>query len=99
MKTNGEAIYGTAASPFEKLDWGRCTQKTLPGGQADSTCTSSTGRRMVLARLGRGCELTGQRALAITAGERQTRSPSPTARAPDAIASVIELDIEGSVKV
>jgi alpha-L-fucosidase len=27
MKTNGEAIYGTSASPFKKLPWGRCTQK------------------------------------------------------------------------
>jgi alpha-L-fucosidase len=27
MKTNGEAIYGTTASPFKKLDWGRCTVK------------------------------------------------------------------------
>ncbi|TDW97510.1 alpha-L-fucosidase [Dinghuibacter silviterrae] len=27
MKVNGEAIYGTTASPFEHLDWGRCTQK------------------------------------------------------------------------
>lgn len=27
MKENGEAIYETQASPFEKLDWGRCTQK------------------------------------------------------------------------
>lgn len=27
MKVNGEAIYGTQASPFKKLDWGRCTQK------------------------------------------------------------------------
>lgn len=28
MKENGEAIYETQASPFQKLDWGRCTQKT-----------------------------------------------------------------------
>lgn len=28
MKINGEAIYGTSASPFNKLDWGRCTRKT-----------------------------------------------------------------------
>jgi alpha-L-fucosidase len=28
IKENGEAIYGTQASPFGKLDWGRCTQKT-----------------------------------------------------------------------
>ena len=27
MKTNGEAIYGTTASPFPYLSWGRCTQK------------------------------------------------------------------------
>ncbi len=27
MKVNGEAIYATQASPFKKLDWGRCTQK------------------------------------------------------------------------
>jgi alpha-L-fucosidase len=27
MKINGEAIYGTQASPFRKLVWGRCTQK------------------------------------------------------------------------
>jgi len=29
MKTNGEAIYGTQASPFKNLEWGRCTQKSL----------------------------------------------------------------------
>ena len=31
MKTNGEAIYGTSASPFKKLDWGRCTIKKVGG--------------------------------------------------------------------
>lgn len=29
MQVNGEAIYATQASPFEKLDWGRCTQKAV----------------------------------------------------------------------
>lgn len=28
MRVNGEAIYGTRASPFAKLPWGRCTQKS-----------------------------------------------------------------------
>lgn len=32
MKTNGESIYGTQASPIGKLDWGRCTHKTTPAG-------------------------------------------------------------------
>ena len=27
MKVNSEAIYGTTASPFSKLDWGRCTKR------------------------------------------------------------------------
>jgi alpha-L-fucosidase len=27
MKVNSEAIYGTQASPFKNLNWGRCTQK------------------------------------------------------------------------
>jgi alpha-L-fucosidase len=27
MKKYGDSIYGTTASPFEKLDWGRCTAK------------------------------------------------------------------------
>jgi hypothetical protein len=27
MKTNGESVYGTTASPFHYLSWGRCTQK------------------------------------------------------------------------
>jgi alpha-L-fucosidase len=29
MKVNCEAIYGTTASPFEHLAWGRCTKKVL----------------------------------------------------------------------
>ncbi len=32
MKINGESIYGTTASPFESLEWGRCTQETIVGG-------------------------------------------------------------------
>ncbi len=27
MKVNGESIYGTTASPFTRLPWGRCTKK------------------------------------------------------------------------
>ncbi|MFH0990449.1 MAG: alpha-L-fucosidase [bacterium] len=32
MKINGESIYGTKASPFKNLEWGRCTQKDIPEG-------------------------------------------------------------------
>jgi alpha-L-fucosidase len=32
MKINGESIYGTQASPFSQLPWGRCTQKATVSG-------------------------------------------------------------------
>ncbi len=32
MKVNSESIYGTAASPLAKLDWGRCTRKVTADG-------------------------------------------------------------------
>lgn len=32
MKGHGESIYGTKAGPFRSLAWGRCTQRTLDGG-------------------------------------------------------------------
>jgi alpha-L-fucosidase len=32
MSANGDAIYGTTASPFKRLDWGRCTKKITSGG-------------------------------------------------------------------
>jgi alpha-L-fucosidase len=32
LKTNGEAIYGTTASPFKNPDWGRCTKKVTADG-------------------------------------------------------------------
>lgn len=32
MRVNSEAIYGTEASPFKQLAWGRCTQKSITGG-------------------------------------------------------------------
>jgi len=33
MKVNSESVYGTKASPFDSLSWGRCTQKALSGGK------------------------------------------------------------------
>ncbi len=32
MRINGESIYGTKASPFKYLAWGRCTQKATTNG-------------------------------------------------------------------
>jgi alpha-L-fucosidase len=32
MKENGQAVYGTSASPFARLPWGRCTKKETADG-------------------------------------------------------------------
>ena len=32
MKVNSESVYGTQASPFKQLSWGRCTQKSTSAG-------------------------------------------------------------------
>jgi alpha-L-fucosidase len=32
MKINGRAIYGTSATPFKRLPWGRCTKELTPDG-------------------------------------------------------------------
>jgi alpha-L-fucosidase len=44
MKVNGEAIYGTQASPFESLAWGRCTQKDLAASGAASGYRQNAAR-------------------------------------------------------
>jgi len=37
MKVNGASIYGTTASPFYRLAWGRCTKKVRENGTMSST--------------------------------------------------------------
>ncbi len=32
MNVNGESIYGTTATPFTRLPWGRCTKRSDPSG-------------------------------------------------------------------
>ncbi len=105
MKTNGDAIYATAASPFASLEWGRCTQKPLAGGRTRLYLHvfdwPADGKLVLpLAGGGRGqarLKATG-RSLAVTAGDGQT-AIAVDGQAPDAIASVIELDIDGSPRV
>jgi alpha-L-fucosidase len=105
MKKNGESIYATSASPFEKLDWGRCTQKSLGGGRTrlylhvfdwpkDGKLaipfTAGGGARARL--LGTGKTLT------VAGADRQT-TIAVEGQAPDPIASVVELDIQGAPRV
>lgn len=38
LEPRGEAIYGTRATPFGALDWGRCTQRTTADGATRLYC-------------------------------------------------------------
>ena len=96
MKVNGEAIYATAASPFKKLEWGRCTQK--PGklylhvfdwprtGQLDLPLISRVRKAYLLAEPGV--------TLAVADREEGKRISVPSAP-PSPYAGVVVCEIDG----
>ncbi len=98
MKTNGEAIYGTSAGPFKHgLPWGRATQK----GQTiylhvfdwpkDSKLvvplSNKSAKAYLLAAKEKGLE--------VSAGDNGLTIQVPP-EAPDKIASVIALELDGT---
>jgi alpha-L-fucosidase len=98
MKVNSESIYGTGACSFEKLEWGRCTQKKLAGGKTrlylhvfdwpkDGSLALPVATKSAKAHL-----LAGSKALRVTPGEKTTVALERAA--PDKIATVIALDLE-----
>jgi alpha-L-fucosidase len=110
MKTNSAAIYGTVASPFAKLDWGRCTRlRQGYGGQARKAETlylhvfnwPADGSLLVPLKnkVGRATLLAqpGQK-ISTTASPEGVRLKLP-ARASDPIASVIAIQIDGEPQV
>jgi alpha-L-fucosidase len=101
MKVNGSSIYGASASPFEKLEWGRCTRKRLPNGQTRLYLHvfdwPKDGKLLVPLAAGSRAKarlLAGGRPLRVTAGEGQT-AIEVGAEAPDKVATVIEVDVHG----
>ncbi|WP_246197625.1 alpha-L-fucosidase [Chitinophaga agrisoli] len=103
MKVNGEAIYGTQASPLAPLDWGRCTRKTSGNNTilylsvfnwpTDGKLTvPGVSNKVMAAKL-----LANGTALKTTKTTDGLSIQLPT-QAPDAVASVIRLQLEGTVK-
>ncbi len=100
MKVNGEAIYGTTASPFAKLDWGRATRK----GQDLYLIVfdwPKDGKLVVPLK-----NKVKQASLLAGSNKRLTSSSSDAgvtiqlpASAPDAIATVIKLTLAGEPQV
>jgi alpha-L-fucosidase len=100
MKKNGEAIYGTSASPFEKLEWGRCTRKELGRGVTrlylhvfDWPENGQLKLPDLTGRVRRAYLLDGRRPLEIRVETDGNLLVGPTTP-PDSVASVISLDVQ-----
>ena len=105
MKANGESIYHTTASPFEKLEWGRSTQKQLSGGKTRLYLHvydwPANGKLVLPGLVNKPLQaflLDGQKALEVSSGNRQVSIELP-ATAPDKIATVVALDIKGKPQI
>ena len=102
MKVNGEAIYGTQASPFGKLAWGECTRKELKNRtilylsvfdwpKDGQLSVPGLQNKIISAKLlGTGAKLNS------TAGLDGFIISIP-ATAPDKTVSVIKLEVKGDV--
>ncbi|MEI7664401.1 MAG: alpha-L-fucosidase, partial [Bacteroidota bacterium] len=102
MKVNGESIYGTSASPFRQLAWGRCTRKTVN----DKTILylhvfdwPSDGRLVIPGLLNTPDKVyllaDPQRAPLTTGRESDALVINIPVVAPDAINSVIAVELQG----
>jgi alpha-L-fucosidase len=100
MKANHEAIYGTSASPFRKLPWGRATRKSdrlylhvfdwPADGKLRVPLSSGVQQAYLLASPASHLEI---------AGTSEGKIISVPASAPDASASVIVLELNGDPQV
>jgi alpha-L-fucosidase len=100
MKVNGESIYGTTASPFEKLEWGRATQKKLAGGKGrlylhvfEWPKDGKLNIPVAPGSAGSARLLAGGKSLRVEKGENQISILTP-GDAPDKVATVIVLDLK-----
>jgi len=97
MKVNSESIYATTASPFPKLEWGRATTKGntlyLHIFKWQKNGTLIVPMKADVMRASLLSDPTKQ--LSVTAAGTQTKIALP-ATAPDAVATVIRLDLRGA---
>lgn len=105
MRVNGQSIYATEASPFEKLEWGRCTQRKLNVRTTRlylHVFDWPKSGQLVLAGLANqpveAALLAGGQRLQVARGDGGATIGLP-AEAPDKIATVVVLDIAGAPKI
>lgn len=101
MDVNGESIYGTSASPFKRLAWGRCTQKpgklylhvfNWPKGQLKVPGLKNAVNKAYL------LSDAARTALPVSANEEGVAIEVPST-APDAIDTVVVLEIDGAPEI
>jgi alpha-L-fucosidase len=104
MKVNGEAIYGTTASPFKELAWGRCTTKADPQGATLYLHVFDWPRdgHLLLPGLKNEVQsaslLSGGARLAVEARDGGIQITTPAA-CPDPISSTVVLKVKGALDV
>jgi alpha-L-fucosidase len=105
MKVNGEAVYGTKASPLAAVSWGRITKKEYAGNTANTTLYLSVfnwpaDKKLVVPGLTQPVNsatlLAGGKKLATSTSKEGLVITVPE-QAPDKIATVIKVHVKGLV--
>jgi alpha-L-fucosidase len=102
MKVNGEAIYGTKGSPLDTLSWGRCTRKEKKNGTILYLSVFNWPTDGKLTVPGIQNTITAAKLLASgtalkTAADQNGLVITLPEKAPDTIATVIKLEVQGTV--
>lgn len=104
MKVNGESIYGTTASPFSRLPWGRCTKKLTDSGATLYLHVFDWPRDGKLVVPGLRNKVR-RASLLATGAKLKTKSGgegvtiSVPAEATDPIATVVVLEVKGKLDI
>lgn len=104
MRANAEAIYGTTASPFHRLPWGRCTKKVRADGANLYLHVFDWPKDAKLVVPGLKTEPKSISLLANGKALEMKKSGDDIvihvpADAPDAMVSVVKLEIDGALDV
>lgn len=103
MKVNGEAIYGTKASPWGLFDWGRCTRKDVKNSTTlyFSVFNWPKDGKLVISdfknKVKNASMLANGKSVKATVLNNQLILVLPE-QAPDTIASVIKVELNGTLK-
>jgi len=104
MKINGEAVYGTSASPWGLFDWGRCTKKVTKNGTSlyFSVFQWPADGKLVIPGVKNSVVSAKLLATGATVKSTLIKDGNLTltlpATAPDPVATVIRVDVHGKVE-